>query len=459
MQIIKGDFAGAYNTFSQPLIPSVYRGENSLPADNWHMWSTGFQCDAVFAFTSNNSAWEAYKRCSPLSSIINRKAQADLNGKKFVMNNKDKEATNDYADKIRNLLRKPNFKQNQSSFLANLKIYLQIFGYCPVYCEPPAGMDRINASSMWILPPQYLQIEWKSIPEYTARSINDLILSIKFSIGGKLYPIALENIFFFTDVLPGKGLPTSRTELTKDAISNIIAAMDSRGEMIRERGAGGIISPNSKDGIGQPVPLKPDEKLSLQKDWRQYGTGSRQNRIIISNASINWTRISMDVAELKLMEEVQDSSKMLCDEWGYPPHLLGLIDPTFNNQNTAEKGLYQNTIIPEAQNMDDQLNEFFNTAAYKLKIVTDFSHLPVLQENKVELGNYMFRLNQSLLIQFQNNIITYNEWRIGTDLDPVQGMDIYYSDMVQAGKIFGAQPNLPREQGANSNQSTDNNAA
>jgi DNA topoisomerase IB len=432
-ELIQGNFNNALKLYSQPLIPSVYRGEDSLkPPDSWHFWGAGFSSEYKFCYSDSKSAMSAYLKCSPLSSIINRKTQADLNGKRYVMDKKGKEATNDVADRIRALLDKPNIIQNKSSFLAQLKIYLQIYSYAVVFCKPPAGMkERYYASSMWLLPNQHLEIITRNIIPYNAKKLSDFIEKINFVVNGVKYPVDLDYIYIFTDnVAKNENVfPISRIRLLEDPISNVIAAMNSRGTLISRRGALGIISPRGKDGVGLSVALKPDEKKSLQDEWRKYGTKSDQYNVVISNSSIDWTRISMDVGELKLMEEVVDSSKMLCDGYGFPPYLLGLVDPTFNNQLAAEKSLYQNTIIPEAENIDVQWNDFFSAADSKLKLITDFAHLPVMQENKAEAATARKTLGEELEREFKLNLITYNRFLELLDEDTVttpEGEMYYY---------------------------------
>lgn len=443
LELIKGNFDDAVKSLSyiQPLIPSTYRGNDPIAESQWHFWSPGFQNEIGFNYSDTSSAWYAYTHCSPLSSIVNRKVRASLNGKTWVMNPKGKEAATEPANRIRALLRRPNILQNHFQFLTQLKVYLQVFDYAVVFCKPPVGMDRTFASSMWCVPPQYLKIQQKQVPLYDIKTVQECITSIKFCIGGNEYPISLDDIFIFTTgAVSATGIiPTNKIQLLSDPIGNIISAMNSRATLIKRRGALGIISPKAKDGTGAvTIPLKPSEKDELQREWRRYGTQSDQNNVVISNASIDWTRITMDVGELKLMEEVQDSSKMICDGYGFPPHLLGLLDPTFNNQNAAEKGLYQNTIIPETQVETQQWEEFFSCNDYRLSIENDFSALPIMQEDKKAFAESRLTLGQELRAEFFSNTIPYNRMLeiLGEDTVPeMEGK--YYRDLIAQGWIFG----------------------
>lgn len=425
--------------------PSTYPDESLARPSSWYFWPDATLTKQYeFQYADTNSAKKAYEQCAPLCSIINRKAQADLNGKRYVMNTQGREANTAEAKAIKRLMNKPNKIQNWRQFRVQQKIYEQLFGYSVVMVIIPAGFkDVLDATSMWNIPPFLLEIKETGKLFYQS-DLKGIIESVKlrYSMRKEPIPLDLDSLYFFKDITPAFDsmvLPTSRVRSLQMPINNIIASMNSRNTLIIRRGALGIISPKGKDGTGGiTIPLKDEEKIALQNDWRKYGTQSDQYNVVISNAAINWTRISMDVGELKLHEEVDESSLMLCDGYNYPPHLMGLLDPTFNNQQAAEKGLYNNAIIPEAEADDDQWNELFHTEENNLKIVSDFKDLPVLQEEKEKQASARYKLNQALLIEFQNDLITRNRWLelLNEDTLPASEGDLYYSQLVKAGKIY-----------------------
>ncbi len=51
---------------------------------------------------------QAYECCAPVNAIINRKAQAYINGKTWVLNTRGKEATGVEAKKLQALFKIPN---------------------------------------------------------------------------------------------------------------------------------------------------------------------------------------------------------------------------------------------------------------------------------------------------------------------------------------------------------------
>lgn len=429
-------------TPTYPIIPSEYTTEDFQNSDVWRFFgSQAFEVDIPLCFDTFDNQIVAFKRCPPLSTVIKRKATADLNGKRYVMNTRGKEATTAYAEAIKKKLKKPNLLQNWRNFRAQQKIYIQTHGFCVMFATYSTGYESgllTESTNIWNVPPGLLDIKLTG-KLYWQNDIKEIIEYVK--IGKTVLP--LDNIYIFRDsgaTSFTKGIfPDSRIMDLQMPISNVICALNSRNTLIRRRGALGVLSPRAKDGTGAiTIPLKDSEKKELQREWRRYGTTSDQENILISNAAVDWTRISMDVGELKLMEEVQDSSMMICDAYGFPPHLMGLLDPTFNNQNTAEKGLYQNTIIPEAENDDATYNDAFKTEENNLKILTDFEYLPILQEGADKKATARYTLDNALEKEFKNNLITKNRWLelLGEDTIGPEG-DKYYSDLIKLGLAFG----------------------
>jgi hypothetical protein len=214
--------------------------------------------------------------------------------------------------------------------------------------------------------------------------------------------------------------------------------------MIRTRGPQWLLTNDSNDnGDAGLFPIDPDAKKELHKDFLQYGIMDGQRKAIITDAKLKLQTVGFDVSQLKLLEgEVQDA-KHIADGLDFPPYLMGLVDAKFDNQDIAERSLYTNAIIPDANSEDEQLTQLLGIDKLGLKIITDFSHLPALQENIAEKGKGIWYMNQAMIISFLNNIITWNEWRLALTMDTVTGMDKYYKDLLTEGYVFGQVPNVP----------------
>lgn len=442
------------STKSVDINPSTYRGTSGQETFFWD--DKGHE--HIFSYKGHDSSLTAYQKCPPLTSIINKKAQAYINGKTWVMNvggkGKDKVSTNINAKKITKLFARPNPLQNQKQFEAQQEIYIQLFGYCLLLVIIPVGYEKygaIEATSMWNIPPNLLTIEETNKLFYQTDQ-SGIIKDVKVMYRGNNTSLDLKNIFIFKDISPSFHtliFPESRVCSLEMPINNIIGALESRNVLINYRGANGIFSHDPGSGGQFPaMPLTPLEKEQLQADFRRYGLRRKQWQYIITTASIKWQPIGSQVKDLGLFEEVLEDSKMLCDGFGYPPHLMGLIDPTFNNQNAAEKGLYQNTIIPEAESNYDEWNNVFKTDELNLRIEKDYSHLPVLQADEVSKAQARAARNAAYEIEWRNGLCTLDEWRIanGDDALPDGRGQVYFTDIKKENGSTGNQPGATQGQ-------------
>ena len=90
----------------------------------------------------------------------------------------------------------------------------------------------------------------------------------------------------------------------------------------------------------------------------------------------------MNVGDLKLFEETEADTRKICDAFGLPYELLSTEKgTTFDNKKEAKRQFYQDTIIPEADEWIQALNDFFQTKGKSWSIIGTFDHLPIFQEN------------------------------------------------------------------------------
>jgi hypothetical protein len=155
-ELVKANFGNVIKTlsYSEPLNPSSYR---QMGNEMWFFGNDGV--DYLFQYSGTKSAIEAYKRCAPVTAIINRKAQAFINGKTQILNSAGNESQSPQAKQLKKLLKKPNAIQNWDQFEAQLYIYMQIFGYAVILPIKPFGFPNIDATSLWNIPPHMLEIE------------------------------------------------------------------------------------------------------------------------------------------------------------------------------------------------------------------------------------------------------------------------------------------------------------
>lgn len=430
-QLIQGNIGNAItaiatkSTQSQLVQPARYR--------NGNFFFGQFGADKAFIWGNYNSSLRAYQRCPVVSSIINRQALATINGKVTIIDEKGKESQRMQAKALRQLLKRPNPLQSGKQFRAQNNVYKRIYGYCPVLRMVPVGFENdFSAWRLWNIPPWMIQVEDNTDLFFLAAS--KPFNSIRLTYMGRSVPLDPANVFFLCETQISTGLfesnsshdnvslnlPDSKLLPVDKNIDNIISSLEGRGTLNRERGPMWILSNDSADSPDAGMfPIDSDAKKDLQTDFLQYGITKGQKKAIITDAKLKLQTVGFDVGQLKLLEgEIQDA-KFIADQLNYPPYLLGLVDAKFDNQQIAERNMYTNSIIPDAESDDEQWGDFFKLEDFGLSIKTDYSHLPALQEDDAKASTSRLMLTQALKIEYEAGLITKNQWLQALGLEPI----------------------------------------
>lgn len=365
---------------------------------------------------------KAFNNCSAVSTVVSRKVRAHLNGKYWMLDDNEKEVKNDLTKTISKLFDYPNCLQSWQQFEAQAKIYIQIFGECFILTIAPEGFaKKKDITSMWVLP-NWIVSRKSSGKLYYQNDINKIIEGYTISTGNEsssdgISPDKIINIKDF--FVSSTSLLNSQSRLVSlsDPVNNVVSAYNARKVLIKKRGAIGILSNTSKDKVG-PIPLRPDEKVDLQKDFQRYGLSEDQWQVIITNAGLTWQSMTFPTKELMLFEEIEDSTRAIADAYEYPMFLLGFKSgTTFSNVGEAKKTLYQDCIIPEANTFIESFNKFFDCQANGFKIKVFFDHLDIFQKSLKDKAEGLKMMNDAFMIAFQNGIVTREEWRIAIDYE------------------------------------------
>lgn len=393
------------------------------------------------------------KTCPPLATIINRKAQAFINGKLEVLNANTDNYIQGKNKRWSELLSKPNPLQTERQFRAQLYSYMQAYGYCPVLIVRPAGFtDYSQISQLWIIPPPFIEVETNDKYLYTS-SIKDQINSIKLKVNNTVSPLNKEDIYFFTEIgtnITNIAFPDSKLVPLKYPINNIIKNYEARGTIAEKRGAIGILSNSRADNIST-LPLTETEKRDLQADYSRYGMNKDQWQLIITNASLNYQSMTMPVRDMMLLEMEKADVMAIADAFNYPSVLLASEKgTTYSNQADARRGMYQDAIVPESMNIDEQYNDMLHAKENGIKICYDFTWLPILQEDEKLKAEVRRVMGTAVIQEFDNNIITFNRMRELLGEDTIGGMDKFKYELPQL--------NTPTDGQKNTGVATESNA-
>lgn len=422
-----------YKGLSGPLGREIAHYSSASYRGNDGMWFWGKNgTERYFSYAGLDSSVKAYEQCAPVTAIINKKAQAFINGKTWVLNKEGKEDTSKAAEKLRKLLKRPNPIQTWKQFEAQAYVYKELFGFNIIFSVKPSGFkSNIDAQSIWNIPPSMVDITETNKLFYQS-DLSSMISGIVLTYNGETTRLDINDVFFIKDITPSFGsmiFPDSKLKSLQLQINNIMGCYESRNVLINYRGALGILT-NEKDQYGS-VPIDQKDKDQLQSDFNRYGLKNNQWQFIITSASLRWQSMGYPTKELMLFEEIEDDIMRICDSLSYPYQLISSAKgTTFSNVKEAKSLLYYDSIIPDAENFYEQLTSFFGLEELGLRLDKDYSHIPALQDDEVQKATARKTRNEAYRLEWESDLITRNQWREANGEDPVPGDDQLRSQLM-----------------------------
>ena len=204
----------------------------------------------------------------------------------------------------------------------------------------------------------------------------------------------------------------SRLYSVKMAIDNLIPVYQARNVIYMKRGALGIFVSEKKDETGT-VAMTEDEKRNLREEFNgNYGLDNSRFPYGLSDVPMDFIRTNLSIQELQPFEETLNDAIIIAGVFGVPPELVPRKDhSTFNNQKSAEKGVYTSKIIPAARRYASELTRMLGYDRDGYYIDVDFSHVDCLQEGLKEKEEVSKIISERAMGEFQNGIITLNDYR------------------------------------------------
>lgn len=411
-----------------------------------------------FLYGSDRTEIVRYIReCPQVGAILFNKCNAYINGKIQVLNVlDDAQNVSPYGRRCQKVIDRPNILQNGKSFWAGVKFYMQAYGYCPVLRIKSETRGEI--SDMWILNPEYITIEFIEDAPYYKTDFYELVKSVKMKGKNGDWVIPKEDVYIFTDSTPlqrDSYLPSSRILLGRNAIVNLIKGYKTEGRIISKP----LGAFTRKDGSANAATIKDSDKTAVRQFFSErYGTEyESQQDVLLLSAAVEWQNLMYPIAQLQIFEGRSANTAIVCDVMGYPFDLMGKDKgATYSNGGIADKVLYQNHIIPEASQIDEQIAECLLAEGNGVRYVTSYSHVPVLQENFKEKAETRKVNTEAAVHEFDNNGCTYNEYlvSIGRPETNRPFKDMYYWEIKEKFPQFITNQKQISN-GNNNNQNTD----
>lgn len=346
-----------------------------------------------------------FQEIPELNAIINIRARAisswDL---KIVSKATGKEVGNN--ETLVKILRNPNWFQAQSEFWRQSSLYRDIYGNEFIYFLTPTGMPN-SYKGMFALDPSSIKIKYTGDKAYFTETDKNIEYVYVFP-GGETLNLELSNTIHLNDnrVDPLNFLNgTSKMQSLAGPLENIRKAYEKRNIVLRM--PVGIMSNNQDDAIGQAIPMDADEKKDVKHKIMTRGAFP-----IITDLNVKYNAMAINAQNMGLFEEVREDTTKICDAYGVPYEMLGSQKGvTFSNLKEAKKQFYEETVIPDAQEKVDALNQQLGTEGKSWELQADFKHLPIFSEDVKDRAESLDKLVTALSKAYADQAITLEQYQ------------------------------------------------
>ena len=361
----------------------------------WNPYQTRIWGQKTAVWIDTTQAFQHYIEIPELRTVIDKRASMMSTSVPVLLDMEGNVVDNHW---VLELIKKPNPTQAWNDVIfaisVNDALWSNAFAYCPVrsfgirnlIVPLPSDRIRINMSGR-----KLKQMEQGGL-------ITDYTFSYDADTNEK---IDLEDMLYFTTP-DGISLvnPSSRIEGLKYPLSNIKAQYNKRNVLLENIGAIGILSARSND-LGGAIPMTPEEKAEIRNDWYRRS----KDELIITEADVNWQPMSYPTKDLMLFEELTADKMAIVDAYGLNAYVFSQDKgATFSNVRDGIRMAYTDTIIPETEQLYASLSEQLGLHKEGLKLVPDFSHIPVLQDDELKKSDAMDKRASVVKKMFESGV-------------------------------------------------------
>ncbi len=190
----------------------------------------------------------------------------------------------------------------------------------------------------------------------------------------------------------------------------------------------GAIVFKPSDDRGMPVQLSDGQRQQLNDDMRSRFQGSdNAGRPLLLEGDFDWKEMGLSPRDMDFLQQKHIAAKDIALCFGIPSQLIGIPDAqTYANVQEARLALYEETIIPLAQRVESDFNEWLAPMyGDDIRIAYDFEAIPAMTERRR-------RIYENVVSAVREGIISRNEARERLGMEPITGGD----DVFIAANLF-----------------------
>jgi hypothetical protein len=362
---------------------------------------------------------EWYKTNPFVYAAINERAKGVANARFYIKTEDGELIQNELTTK----LNQPNQYLSRNEFLLQLMTYKGIWGTGYLYANKLRSSEPLDKVDFLNLPTDQIYFGDKLATVTTYDYLMDLLLRKKDDQLDVWY-CGLKQTekkqldkqyllpFFDTTIFTNPYYSESRLKSQRYVVSNIQAALESQNTFLSSPSGIGMLVPDTKDDSGMLRPLNDKQKEEVEKSLMdEYGSLSHQRNIRIVNSPVRYESTIQDVSKLKLSETLVQNGLILFGAFDLPREAFTAIlqGSTFENQKTAFRNFIQTAAQIEADSIANSLDVLFPSTEGKL--VADFSHMPIMQENEKEKATTLQTNVNSYSKLFADGVLNVEEYR------------------------------------------------
>lgn len=201
----------------------------------------------------------------------------------------------------------------------------------------------------------------------------------------------------------------SKLDALKYPLTNIEKSYEKRNVILKNVFGLGILTAEMGNGLTSTA--FDSEDLQMERD----DIKNRHNgEIIITDKNLKWQPMSYPTRDLQLLEENHADFVRLVDAFGLNSNMFGNVlnaGSTFSNVEGGEKQAYNSTIIPEAEEICEEITTQWGLDKLGIHLKMSFDHISVLQEDaryhEMALKTKADRLSTML----RDGVISVEEYR------------------------------------------------
>ena len=328
---------------------------------------------AVWIDTSK--AFQLYIDIPELRTIVNRKAKMISSGIPKLYNDKGEIVENHW---VLDLIKNPNPTQCWDEVIYSIAVNDALYSTAFLYA-PKRSFGIVNLLMPLASHKMQINTSGRTLKQMDAGGLID---SYVYNYSDEApQKLDFEEVIML-QTTDGMNLlnPVSIIDSLKYPLSNISASYNKRNVLLENIGSIGILTAKKSD-IGGALPVTPEEKQKIQRDWYNRS----KDEVLITETELDWLPMSFPTKELMLFEELTADKLAIIDAFGLNYYIFSNEKgSTFSNVRDGIRMAYTDTIVPETDKIYDNLTEQLGLDKEGLRLKAHFDHIPVLQSDVLE---------------------------------------------------------------------------